>query len=96
MKIAGYSITGIHKTIIISTAAENGFSNDLMISVVYAGELVCQEVLTKQTAANSIELINKYKSGYHWVSRLSVVRINAYAGVAVVGRNNKGTLFPMK
>ena len=100
MKIAGYNIRSMSgKNIIISTAKENGYPSNLMITVVRDGSVVAQTVCLNNQALNvtaQIKAHNKIYPEYNWVSRLNVNTINKNGnGLALVGRNLKKSLYPL-
>ncbi len=96
MKIAGYAIKNMNKTIIVSSGAENGYPNNLMITVVDNGIVGYQKVfLDESTLLSEIKKTNDIKSGYHWVSRLSLSRLNKTSKAPVFGRNVHKTLIPL-
>lgn len=71
-RIAGFEISRLDNTVIISTGAENGFPGCLMLSKIKDGTLSSQIVINKK---DLVAEVKKY-SGVQWVSRLSISRLN--------------------
>ena len=73
-RIAGYEITRLTNTVIISTGTENGYPGCLMVTKIRDGQLAYQSVISKKDLAKTITTMR----GFQWVSRLSLARLNAY------------------
>jgi len=70
-RIAGFEISRLNNTVIISTGTENGFPGCLMVSKITDGQLGSQSVINKKDLAKTITSMQ----GVQWISRLSISRL---------------------
>lgn len=96
----------MNRTVIVSTGAENGYPNHFMISVIKDGKLASQSVVGSSIIPvdgafsgseflTAVKRINANNSDYHWISRLSLSRLNKTSKAPVFGRNKMKTLIPL-